>query len=155
MSDKPHKGLNDEELILSPSETAAHNSAMRIAGASGDDFKTRKALASIVLGFELIIVVLFGLTIFGLGLTDPRWIGLIIGGSLAIMCLVALATMRKGQIGIRIGWVTHALMLATGIILPASLFVSAIFTALWVYCLVRGGKIDRMNSALRAEAAGA
>lgn len=132
----------EDDFQLSPSEAAAHNSAMRISGATENGRSTRKALASIVLGFELIIVVLMGLTIFGLGVTDPRWIGLAIGAGLALMCLVALATMRVGEVGITLGWVTHGLMLLTGFVLPVSLFVSAIFTALWIYCIVRGKKID-------------
>lgn len=137
----------EEEFQLSPSETAAHNSAMRISGASGGARSTRKALASIVLGFELIIVVLIGLTIFGLGVTDPRWIGLVIGGVLALMCVVSLGAMRFGEAGIKLGWVTHGLMLATAFVLPVSLFVSVIFTALWVYCMVRGKKIDEERAA--------
>ncbi len=143
----------DEELVLSPSEAAAHDSAMRISGARNGERSTRKALASIVLGFELIIVVLIGLTIFGLGITDPRWLGLVIGGGLALLCIVSLATIRFGEVGIWLGWVTHVLMLATAFILPAALFVGGIFTALWVYCIVRGGKIDRENAALLAQGA--
>lgn len=142
--------IPDDEFQLSPSETAAHNSAMRISGATQNGRSTRKALASIVLGFELIIVVLMGLTIFGLGVTDPRWFGLVIGGGLAVMCLAALGTMRRGEIGVTLGWVTHGLMLLTGCILPVSLFVSAIFTGLWIYCIVRGKKIDDERAAWEA-----
>lgn len=138
-----NQGQDDEELVLSPSEAAAHNTALRVSGAKS----TRKALASIVLGFELIIVVLIGLTIFGLGITDPRWIGLAIGGGLALMCIVSLALIRVGEIGITLGWVTHVLMLATAFILPVALVVSGLFTALWVYCIVRGGKMDREREA--------
>lgn len=146
-------GNDDEELVLSPSEAAAHDSAMRISGARSGERSTRKALASIVLGFELIIVVLIGLTIFGLGITDPRWLGLVIGGVLALLCVVSLGTIRFGEVGIWLGWVTHVLMLATAFILPAALFVGAIFTALWIYCIVRGAKIDRDNAALWAQGA--
>ena len=140
----------EDELVLSPSEAAAHNSAMRIAGVNSGERSTRKALASIVLGFELIIVVLIGLTIFGLDLTEPRWLGLVIGGVLALLCVLALATMRLREVGIWLGWATHVLMLSTAFLLPAALFVGGIFTALWVYCLVRGSKIDRDNAALSA-----
>lgn len=137
----------DEELVLSPSESAAHNTALRVSGAKS----TRKALASIVLGFELIIVVLIGLTIFGLGLTDPRWIGLAIGGGLALMCIVSLGLLRVGEVGVTLGWVTHVLMLATAFILPVAIFVGGVFTALWVYCVVKGGKMDREREAWIAE----
>lgn len=140
----------DEELVLSPSETMAHNSALRISGARSGERSTMKALASIVLGFELIIVVLIGLAIFGLGLTDPRWIGLLIGGVLAATCIISLATIRIGRVGITLGWVTHALMLATAFILPPALFVGLVFTALWVFAIVRGGALDRSRAEYEA-----
>lgn len=138
---------SEEELVLSPSETMAHNSALRISGARSGSRSTMKALASIVLGFELIIVVLIGLAIFGLGITDPRWLGLLIGGVLAFMCILALGTIRFGRVGIIIGWITHALMLATAFILPPALFVGLLFTALWVFAIVRGGSLDRSRAA--------
>lgn len=142
------EGRDDEELVLSPSETMAHNSAMRISGAARSGAqKTQKALASIVVGFELIIVVLIGLAIFGLGLLEPRELGLFLAGGLALVCLVALGCMRVGRVGIAIGWVLHALMLLTGIILPAALIVGILFTALWIYCMVKGSRIDRDREA--------
>lgn len=133
----------EDDLELSPSEARAHNTALKVSGAKS----TRKALASIVLGFELIIVVLIGLTIFGLGITDPRWIGLAIGGGLALMCVVSLALLRMGEVGITLGWITHGLMLATAFILPIAIVVGAVFTALWVYCILKGGKMDRDREA--------
>ena len=148
-------GEPEDELVLSPSEAAAHNSAMRLSGSRDGTKSTMKALASIVLGFELIIVVLIGLTIFGLGLTEPRWIGLAIGGVLAVMCLVSLGTLRVGRVGIALGWATHVLMLATAFILPAVFFVGAIFTALWIYCIVKGGKMDRERAAWESGGAAA
>lgn len=132
-------------MQLSPSETAAHNAAMRVAGAASGDIeaKTQRALASITLGFEMIVVVLIGLAIFGLGLLEPRELGLWLAGGLAAVCVLALALMRFGRMGINLGWVVHGLMLATALILPAALFVAVLFTALWIYCMVKGSQIDR------------
>lgn len=138
---------SDEELELSPSETMAHNSAMRIAGARRGGQSTQKALASIVLGFELIIVVLIGLTMFGTATLEPRELGLYIGGGLALVIIVGLALMRRGDLGIKIGWAVHALMLLTAILLPMSLIVSVLFTALWVYCMIKGSRMDRDRAA--------
>lgn len=141
-------GAADEpELELSPSETMAHNSAMRISGARRGGQSTQKALGSIVLGFELIVVVLFGLTMFGLSTLDPRELGLYIGGGLALVMILGLAFMRREQVGILIGWIAHALMLATAILLPMSLIVSLLFTALWIYCMVKGSQMDRDRAA--------
>lgn len=136
---------SEEEFKMSPSETLAHNSAMRISGAgrADDAAKTQKALASIVLGFELIIVVLIGLAIFGLGLLEPRELGLYIGGGLALVQIIGLGTMRIGRVGIIVGWIAHALMLLCAFILPMALIVGLLFTALWVYCMVKGAQIDR------------
>lgn len=139
-----------EELRLSPSETVAHNSAMRLSGSTGSRRSTRKALASIVLGFELIIVVLIGLSIFGLGLLEPRELGLYIAGALAMLCLLALGFLRRGEIGIWIGHALHLAMLATAVIIPTSLIVSIPFAVLWVYSLVRGGRIDDQRKAWEA-----
>ncbi|PRI12096.1 DUF4233 domain-containing protein [Leucobacter massiliensis] len=137
----------EPELVLSPSERMAHNSALRIAGGRKDVTSTQKALASIVLGFELIIVVLIGLTLFGLGTFEPRELGLYIGGGLALVIVVALAAMRRARVGIVIGWAVHALMLATGILLPAAALVGLLFTGLWVYCMIKGARIDRDRAA--------
>lgn len=141
---------SDDDLVLSPSEERAHNAALRVSGAGRGAGSTQKALASIVLGFELIIVVLMGLTIFGLGILEPRELGLFIGGGLAVVIVVALAAMRFGRVGIVIGWAVHLLMLVTGFVLPAAVFVGLVFTALWVFCMVRGAKIDRDRAAWMA-----
>lgn len=139
----------DEVLQMSPSETAAHNAAMRIAGAGKGEVesKTQRALASIVLGFELIVVVLIGLAIFGLGLLEPRELGLWIAAGLAFACVLALALMRFGKVGIILGWAVHVLMFATAIIIPTAVIVAIMFTALWVYCMVKGAQIDRNRAA--------
>jgi hypothetical protein len=142
-------GDEDPELRLSPSETLAHNTAMRVSGSARDGSvaKTQRALASIVLGFELIVVFLIGMTIYGLGLLEPRELGIWGGLGLCAVIIVALATMRFGKAGIVIGWAVHALMLLSAILLPMSLIVGIIFTALWIYCMVKGARIDRDRAA--------
>lgn len=128
------------EMPLSPSEKAA----LKFSGAGRESLdKTRKALASIVLGFELIIVVLMGLAVFGLALLSPRELGLWLAGGLAFLAAASLAFMRVGKTGIVLGWMLHVCMLGVGFVLPLSLFVTLLFGALWVYCIVRGGQIDR------------
>ena len=145
--DGPHQDDDSEEFVLSPSERMAHNSAMRIAGARRGERSTQRALASIVLGFELIIVILIGLTLFGLSTLEPRELGLYIGGSLALVIIVALAVMRRGRVGIYLGWAVHVLMLASGILLPMAFLVGALFTGLWIFCMVKGAQIDRDRAA--------
>lgn len=134
-----------DDLPLSPSEAFAHNSALRVSGGAraGSTAKTQRALASIVLGFELIVVFLIGMTVFGLRILEPAELGIWGGLGLCVVIIFALATMRFGRVGIITGWVVHALMLAAAIVLPMALIVGIIFTALWVYCMVRGARIDR------------
>lgn len=132
----------DDDLPLSPSEARALNSVNRISGG-----RTQRALGAIMLGFELIIVVLIGLTIFGLSILEPRELGLYIGGVLALGCILGLAFMRMGRAGIVIGWIVHVLMLATGVLLPPAFVVGGLFTALWIYCMVKGAQIDREREA--------
>ncbi|MGK0720854.1 DUF4233 domain-containing protein [Leucobacter sp. W1478] len=127
---------------------------MRVSGAaSGADSgaRTQRALASIVLGFELIVVFLMGMTVFGLSVTEPRELGIIGGIGLCVVIILALATMRRGKVGIWIGWVVHVLMLLSALVLPMALIVGVIFTALWVYCMVKGTRIDRDRAAWIAE----
>lgn len=142
--------MSDEsELQLSPSETAAHNAAMRLAGAGAGDpeAKTQRALASITLGFEMFVLLLVGLAIFGLSLLDPRELGLWIAGGLIALSLVALGLMRVGRVGIVLGWAVQVLLLATGFILPMAFVPGVLFTALWVYCMIKGAQIDRDRAA--------
>lgn len=144
----------EPELTLSPSESFAHDAAMRVSGAtSGSDggARTQRALASIVLGFELIVVFLIGMTVFGLGITEPRELGIYGGIGLCVVIIVALATMRRGKIGIWIGWAVHVLMLLSALVLPMALIVGIIFSALWVYCMVKGARIDRDRAAWLTE----
>ena len=149
--ERPEDRGTDDELTLSPSETMAHNSAMRLSGSANGQRSTQRALASIVLGFELIVVVLIGLTMFGLSTTDPRELGLYLGGGLGVLIIVALGLMRRGKIGIVIGWIVHVLMLLTAILLPMALIVGLLFTGLWIYCMVKGAQIDRDRAAWMAQ----
>lgn len=139
-------------MKLSPSEATAFDAAERVSGttrrargANADPAapKTQKALASIMLGFEVLVVLLIGLAIHGLGLLDPRWLGLVIAGTLILACIVSLGLMRVGRIGIVCGWVTHGLMVATAAIMPMSLVVSLPFLALWIFCMIKGAQVDR------------
>lgn len=122
---------------------------------------TQRALASIVLGFELIIVFLFGMTAFGLAILEPAELGIWGGLGLCALIVVSLATMRVkidrdwpaaplpplGSVGIVIGWIVHVLMLLTAILIPMSIVVSLLFTGLWVYCMVKGSSLDRSREA--------
>lgn len=135
---------HDEDFVLSPSEARAHNLARNVSGKK--EQSTQKTLASIALGFELFVVFLVGLTLFGLNVFDPQWLGLVVGGVMCLLIIVALGFMRVRRVGIILGWIVHAGYFAGTFLLPPILFVGIIFTALWVYCLWKGAQIDEMRA---------
>ncbi|WP_353055547.1 DUF4233 domain-containing protein [Leucobacter sp. CX87] len=147
MSDPVTQPDGGEELVLSPSEAMGAGAAMHLAGGRGARRSTQRALGSIVLGFELFVVFLAGMTVFGLGVIEPRELGIWGGLGLCAVILVALGTMRLGKVGLTLGWVVHGLMFLAGFVLPPSLIIVVIFTALWVYCMVVGARLDRQSAA--------
>lgn len=106
----------------------------------------KRSIASIVLGFEFVVIflaalVLDGLHAFGvLGL--PDFAALIAGGVLLLLTVLALATLRW-NIGYAFGWLVQLLMLASGVLQPLMFVVGAMFTAIWWYGLRVGGRLDR------------
>jgi len=104
----------------------------------------RRSLASIVLGFELVVVFLGTLVVFGLS-DLPAWVTL--GGG-AVLCLIMVATLGllRYNWAYAIGWGVQVVVLATGFLTPAMFFVGALFTGMWAYCMITGARIDRQNS---------
>lgn len=137
----------EDELRLSPSETIAHNSALRLSGAARGKRSVKRSLAAIVLGFELIVVFLGGMTVYGLGVLEPRELGIYGALALCALMIVALACLRS-RVGIWLGWVAHGAMFLAMIVLPAFGVVAVIFTALWVYCMITGARLDRETTTL-------
>ena len=103
----------------------------------------RRSLASIVLGFELVVVFLATLVIFGLS-DLPAWLTL--GGG-ALLCLIMVATigLLRFPWAYRIGWAVQVIIVATGFLNPAMFVVGALFAGMWVYCKITGTRIDRQQ----------
>ena len=103
----------------------------------------KRSLASIVLGFEIIVVFLAALVIFGLGAL-PAWLAL--GGG-AVLCLVMVLVI--GMLGrgwaYYVGWGIQAIVLATGFLNPTMFLVGAMFAAMWTYCMVVGTRLDNQK----------
>ena len=109
----------------------------------------QQSLASIVLGFELIVMFLAALVAFGLkALSAPV---ALIGG--AVICLVIVATLGllRYRWGIIVGWVVQGVIVATGIFVPIMFIIGALFAGMWVYSMVAGGRIDREKAAAAAQ----
>ena len=99
------------------------------------------SLASIVLATEFLVVVLAALVVFGLkSLPAPLALGG--GGALLVAIAIAAATARS-RIGIALGWLVQAVLIAAFAVQVAVGAVGVVFAALWVYCMIVGGRIDR------------
>lgn len=106
----------------------------------------KRTLGSIVLGFESLVMFLAALVVFGLGALPP--VPALVGGGLLCVALVATAGLLRYQRAFIAGWVLQGLILATAILVPLMVIVGAMFGGMWIYCMIRGGAIDRENAAL-------
>jgi hypothetical protein len=104
-----------------------------------------ESLLSIVLALEAFVVFFASLTIFGLKVLEPvlpAWVALPAGGVFILVLLATVAVLRYPW-GVAIGWVLQAALIALGILAPLMYVVGAGFAALWIYCFIRGRRIDR------------
>lgn len=107
----------------------------------------KRSLASIVLGFELVVIFLATLVIaFGPGATLPPWIMLVVGG---IVCLLTVATigLLKFEWAFMVGWGVQLVVILSGFFNPAMFFVGALFAAMWAYSMIMGNRIDGQKAA--------
>lgn len=105
---------------------------------------TRESLMAIVLGFEAIVVGLGALTLLGLKALD--FVQALVGGGLVIAVLIAGALLARFTVGLVLGWIAQAVVVASGFITGAMFVVGAVFIAMWVYALVQGGRIDQARN---------
>jgi hypothetical protein len=108
----------------------------------------RELLGSIVLGFELLVVFLGALVLFGLH-SLPAAVALGGGAALIVLTIVAIGLLRNTA-GVVLGWVIQLIVVAAGLLVPAFFIVGAIFTAMWAYCMIAAARIDRHNRAAPA-----
>jgi hypothetical protein len=112
----------------------------------------RQTLASMLLGFEILIVFLAALVIWGLAPTEnsmwglPPWVALVAGGVLIVGLVLTIGLLRHPW-GYTLGWVLQVLIIAAGFLNPAMFFVGALFGGMWWYCMVAGARIDRDRTA--------
>lgn len=108
----------------------------------------QESLLSITLVLEAIMFFFLMLVVYGKGTLPPL---AAFGGGIAAMIVLAAASRLTGKsAGVWFGWLLQAAILATGLIEPFMYAVGVVFLALWVFCFVKGGQLDRQNAARRA-----
>ena len=110
----------------------------------------KRSLATILLGFETIVVFLGAVVTLGLVsvATEPGPVSplaVIIGGVLLVAAMVALIPLLRYRWSYAVGWALQAIIIATGFITPAMFFVGALFAAMWTYCMITGSRIDHAH----------
>ncbi|WP_233197305.1 MULTISPECIES: DUF4233 domain-containing protein [Cryobacterium] len=110
----------------------------------------KRSLATILLGFETIVVFLGAVVTLGLVsvATEPTPVSplaVIIGGVLLVLAMVGLIGLLRYSWSYPIGWALQAIIIATGFVTPAMFFVGALFAAMWAYCMITGSRIDHTN----------
>jgi hypothetical protein len=103
----------------------------------------KRSLASIVLGFETIVVFLAALVLFGLGTLQP--VVALGGGAGLIVVLLATIALLRFRWAYVIGWILQALIVASGIYNPVMFVVGILFAGMWVYSMVTGTRIDKQK----------
>jgi hypothetical protein len=106
-----------------------------------------ESLLSIVLAIEAIVVFFAALVAFGLRVIpglSAYWY--LLGGMGLILVFVITAALLRWPIGVAIGWVLQAALIALGILLPLMYVIGAGLTLLWIWCFTRGRRIDAARS---------
>lgn len=107
----------------------------------------KELLITIVLGFEAIVVGLGALVVFGLKAVPP--LQAFVGGGVIVAGLIAAILLARWPIGTWLGWLLQVLVMLTGLLVGAMFVVGIVFTAMWIFALVQGGKIDKQRNERR------
>lgn len=105
---------------------------------------TTESLLSIVLLLEAILLFFVTLVLFGLKtLTPPVAFG---GGAAFVVVILVTIALLRWPIGIAIGFLIQAALIALGPLNPVMYVVGVGFAAFWTWCFVRGRQIDRKRA---------
>lgn len=112
-----------------------------------------RVLGASVLVIEAIIVFLASLVAGGTGAVADVGTSMLVGGVLAILLIVGAGLMGR-PVGVIVGWVLQAFVLAWGFWVPAMWVVGGIFALLWFYAVRNGTRIDELRAQRSREADG-
>lgn len=106
-------------------------------------------LGSILIAFEVIVVALVALALFGLrAVPAPIAFG---GGAAALVLFVASIVCLRFVWGKWLVLALQVLLTLCGALNSVVFVVGALFLAVWIFCLLRGGKIDAQRAPIIAE----
>lgn len=100
----------------------------------------KELLIAVVLGFEAIVVGLGALVVFGLKAVTP--VQAFVGGGVVVAGLIAAILLSRWPSGVWLGWLLQVVVIMTGFLVGAMFVVGIVFTGMWIFALVQGGKID-------------
>lgn len=106
-------------------------------------------LGSILIAFEVVVVFLVALTLFGLKVLSP--VMAFVGGAGFLLLLVLGVRFLRYPWGRWYVLVLQVALLLCGFFESSAFVVGGIFLAVWVFCMVRGGRIDAERAPIIAE----
>lgn len=102
-----------------------------------------ETLLSVVLVLEASVLFFATLAINGLSdIPDAIVLG---GGAVFLVLLVVVALLQRYAWGVVVGGVLQVAFIATGVLHPFMFLIGAGFAGLWIWCLVRARRIERMR----------
>jgi len=102
-----------------------------------------ETLLQVVLALEAAVLFFAMLAINGL--TDIPTAVVVGGGAGAIVLFVVVAMVQRYRWGVALGGVLQVGLIATGLLVSAMYVVGVVFAALWIWCLVRARRIERLR----------
>lgn len=77
-----------------------------------------------------------------------------VAGAVAVLCVVAAATVRRGRAGYVVGHAAQVLAIGAGFVVPAMFALGGIFALLWVVLLRIGPEVEAAQEARRGAGGG-
>ncbi|TWD82770.1 uncharacterized protein DUF4233 [Kribbella amoyensis] len=108
-----------------------------------------RSLASIVLGFESIVLALATIVMISVAGVDPSTaLPLCLG--LAVLAVVAAGLLRN-RVGYALGWIVQVGAIGLGFVVPVMFVLGLAFGGFWVAAIVLGRRIDEAKAAQQAQ----
>ena len=111
---------------------------------------TKRALGSILMAFESLVVFFATLVAFGTKVLGPTsndaatvWA---VGLTLSVLFIITPAILGKPG-SYAFGWVLQVAVVFIGVWVPLMFVVGGIFVCLWIWAMVAGGTIDKARAA--------